>query len=153
MTSEPIPDPSQKGDASMTLKMPDHGWTYCGWLVLLLLAGCSTGRTSEKIPGVNIADAALDGGMPETALNVTRSILQSNPRDVGALERQGTALAQLGQPDAAIEAWRRALAVNPAAPVALLGLGRMQLSRGSAADAERRLHEVAGDHARTTGQR
>jgi len=35
-----------------------------------------------------------------------------------------------------MEAWRRALAIKPASPVALLGLARMQLSRGSAADAE-----------------
>jgi tetratricopeptide (TPR) repeat protein len=75
---------------------------------------------------VNFADAALDGGMPDTALNVTRSILQSNPRDVGARERQGAALARLNQPDAAMEAWRRALAVNPPAPAALLGLGRLR---------------------------
>ncbi len=124
----------------MILKMPGRGWIYCGWVGLLLLAGCSLGATSEGkvgVPGVNIADAALDGGMPETALNVTRSILQSNPRDVDALERQGTAVAQLNQPDAAMEAWQRALTIKPAAPVALLGLGRMQLSRGSAADAER----------------
>jgi Flp pilus assembly protein TadD len=117
----------------MTLKT-----SGCGWFVLLLLAGCAAGSTSGKrgTPGVNIADAALDGGMPDTALNVTRLILQSNPRDVAALERQGTALAQLNQPDAAMEAWRRALAINAAAPVALLGLSRMQLSRGNAADAE-----------------
>lgn len=123
----------------MTVKIPGKGWMYSGWLVLLLVGGCAAGGTSGSkagTPGINIADAALNGGMPDTALNVTRTILQSHPRDVAALERQGTALAQMNQPDAAMEAWRRALAINPKAPMALLGLGRMQLSRGSAADAE-----------------
>jgi Flp pilus assembly protein TadD len=117
-----------------------RSWTTRGlWLALLLLAGCSPGGSPDGhgAPGVNIADAALDGGMPETALNVTRSILQANPRDVGALERQGAALAQLNQPDAAMEAYRRALAVDSSAGAALLGSGRLELSRGSAGDAER----------------
>src|ERR1700728_1464507 len=95
----------------------------CGFL--LLLAGCSAGGARDPgggMPGVNIADAALDSGMPQTALNVTSAILRSHPRDVGALVRQGTALAQLNQPDAAMEAYQRALAVDPAATAALLGL-------------------------------
>ncbi len=106
---------------------------------MLLLAGCSAlGSTSQGTGalGVNIADAALDGGMPQTALNVTRTILQSDPRNVGALVRQGAALAELNQPDAAMEAYRRVLAVDPAAAAAPLGLGRLELARGSASDAE-----------------
>jgi Flp pilus assembly protein TadD len=105
--------------------------------LLILLASCS-GSSDKRAgtPTVNIADAALEGGMPDTALNVTRSILQTNPRDVGALERQGVALSQLNQPDAAMEAYKRALAVDPAATTALLGLGRLRLSHGNAADAE-----------------
>lgn len=107
--------------------------------LLLVLAACSAGGAANQHagePGVDIADAALDGGMPQTALNITRTILQTDPRNVPALERQGAALAQLGQPEAAMEAYRRALAVTPAAPAALLGLGRLELARGSAADAE-----------------
>jgi Flp pilus assembly protein TadD len=114
----------------------------CQWIWpcgLLLLAGCSvfgTANQHEAVPGVNIADAALDGGMPQTALNVTSAILQSDPRNVGALVRQGVALSQLNQTEAAMEAYRRALAVDPANPAALLGLGRLELARGSAANAE-----------------
>jgi Flp pilus assembly protein TadD len=125
----------------MTLTTTGNGWmdasAWCG--LLLLLAGCSglgTQAPGGGVPGVNIADAALDGGMPQTALNVTRTILESQPRNVGALVRQGTALAQLNQPDAAMEAYKRALAVDPAAAGALLGLGRLELAHGSAADAE-----------------
>jgi len=123
------------------------------WLGALLLAGCSTGGPPDLrngAPGVNIADAALDGGMPQTALNVTRSILQSDPRNVSALERQGAALAQLNQPEAAMEAYRRALAVDAAAAPALLGLGRLELSHGSATDAE---HNFAKLLTRTPGDK
>jgi Flp pilus assembly protein TadD len=128
-------NPPKTGDAMMTRMTTING----GWIAVLLLAACSSPRSPDVrggTAGVDVADAALSGGMPDTALNITRSMLQSNPRDVAALERQGTALEQLNQPDAAMEAWRRALAVDPAAAVALLGLGRLELSRGSAVDAE-----------------
>jgi Flp pilus assembly protein TadD len=110
-----------------------------GGLAGALLTGCSAGGSSDLhhgAAGVGVADAALDNGMPQTALNIIGAILQSDPRNVGALVRQGAALAQLNQPDAAIEAYRRALAVDPTTAPALLGLGRLQLARGSAADAE-----------------
>ncbi len=127
----------------MIRKLPVLGWMNCGCFALFLVAGCAApGTGTGGTPGVNIADAALEGGMPDTALNVTRSILQSNPRDVVALERQGAALEQLNHPDAAMEAWRRALAVNPAAPEALLGLGRLELARGNATDAERQFTKL-----------
>jgi Flp pilus assembly protein TadD len=112
-------------------------WLLCG--LVWLLAGCSIGDRPDPnsgIAGMNVADAALDGGMPQTALNVTSSILESQPHNVIALLRQGDALAQLNQPDAAMESYRRALAVAPATAAALLGLGRLELSRGDAADAE-----------------
>jgi Flp pilus assembly protein TadD len=110
------------------------------WLALLLLAGCSAGgapNPSAGVPGANIADVAMNGGMPRVALNVTRAILRSNPRDIGALTRQGDALAELNEPDAAMEAYQRALALEPDAPAALLGLGRLDLSHGKAEDAGR----------------
>ena len=88
------------------------------WLALLLLAGCSGNGSSDtrgNVASAKLADAALADGMPGAALNVSRSILREHPRDVGALERQGAALTQMNQPDAAMEAYRRALAVDPAA--------------------------------------
>ena len=137
-----VPDDGEMTSGTMAKMSTSKGdWMnrYVRFGVLLLLAGCSAGSPPDLrsgVPGVNIADAALDGGMPQTALEVTRSILRSDPRNVGALVRQGAALAQLNQPDAAMEAYRRALAVDPATAAALLGLGRLELSRGSAADAE-----------------
>ncbi len=99
-------------------------WLLCG--LVWLLAGCSIGGPHDPnsgVAGMNVADAALDGGMPQTALNVTSSILELQPHNVIALVRQGDALAQLSQPDAAMESYRRALAVAPATAAALLGLG------------------------------
>src|ERR1700722_3839611 len=124
----------------MLIKMTSHGrinGSLC--IALLVLSGCGTRGPADQhsaTPGVNIADAALDGGVPQTALDVTRTILQSDPRNVAALLRQGAALTQLNQPDAAMEAYRRALAVDPSAAAGLLGLGRLELSRGSALEAE-----------------
>ena len=59
---------------------------------LLAIAGCeNTNRNSPltSSPDLRIADAALASGMPETALEVTREILQEDPRNTGALMRQG----------------------------------------------------------------
>jgi len=96
----------------MTQRTTRNGWTnrIISIGLLMSLAACATGGAADQQsgkPGVNIADAALDGGMPETALNVTRTILLSDPHNVDALERQGIALTQLNQPDAAIEAYQR----------------------------------------------
>ena len=49
----------------------------------------------------------MANGMPQTALAVTREILQSDPRNVAALLRQGDALVAMGQSDAAEECYRR----------------------------------------------
>ncbi len=138
----------------MTLTLPRRGWTRGGWLALLLLASCSTGAMPEKKAGIRRSeDRRRSPGRRHAGYRAecrTPSILQSNPRDVGALERQGTALAQLGQPDAAMEAWRRALAINPAAPVALLGLGRMQLPPATPR-CRNQFHEAARCHTRRSG--
>jgi tetratricopeptide (TPR) repeat protein len=96
-----------------------------GLMLLVLLAGCAGRVPADQRHGADIADAALDSGLPGVALNVSRSALQADPRDLGALLRQGEALARMNQPEAAIDAWRRALAVDPAAAGALLGLGRL----------------------------
>jgi len=91
---------------------------------------------SSAPPGLNVADAALAGGVPETALAITRSLIEAHPRNVGALVKQGDALAAMGRPDAAGECYRRALAVDSRAEGALLALGRMALANGRPADAE-----------------
>lgn len=79
-----------------------------GWVALL--AGCA-GQDRNKamgdLPDLRVADAATASGLPQTALAVTREILQSDPRNVGALLRQAYALMSMGQSEAAEECYRR----------------------------------------------
>ena len=77
---------------------------------LVVLAGCGVQDRNKPPTGsadLRVADAAMAGGMPQTAINVTREILQGDPRNIGALLRQGEALAAMGQPDAAGECYQR----------------------------------------------
>lgn len=112
------------------------------WLAmvsLVLLAGCVAQNQQKGFAGpadIRIADAAIANGIPQSALAVTRDILQSDPNNVPALLRQGEALISLGQPDAAEEAYRRVLAVEPRSLEALRGLGRTSLANGEAKEAE-----------------
>ncbi len=91
---------------------------------------------ASGLPSIRVAEAALSGGIPETALAITRGLLEVNPNDVGALVKQGEALMAMGRPDAAAECYRRAIAADAKAPEALLALGRMQLTAGQTGDAE-----------------
>lgn len=107
-------------------------------LSLLWLAACSAGAGSGYGGGrlgVNVADAALAGGAPATALGVARSILADAPNDAAALLRQGEAQYELGQTAAAEVSFRRALALRPADLRAELGLARVQLQSDPAAAA------------------
>ena len=83
---------------------------------LVVLAGCGAQDRNKPPTGsadLRVADAAMAGGMPQTAIDVTREILQSDPRNIGALLRQGDALAAMGQPDAAGECYQRVLEIDP----------------------------------------
>lgn len=93
-------------------------------------------------PGLNVADAALAGGIPDTALAITRGLLEVDPRNVAALVKQGEALAAMNHPDAAAECYRRALAVDPRSKEALIALGRATLANGQAAEAEAQFRRV-----------
>ena len=55
----------------------------------------------------------LQAGCHRPRSAVTREILQSDPRNVGALLRQADALMSMGQPDAAEECYRRVLEIDP----------------------------------------
>ena len=87
------------------------------------------------------ANAALAGGLPQAALNATRTVLERDPHNVQALLQQGDALAALGRGDAAAEAYRRALSPDASANDnqarhARLGIGRAELAAGRAEQAE-----------------
>ena len=98
---------------------------------------------ASGLPGIRVADAALAGGIPETALAITRGLLEANPNDLAALVKQGEALMAMGRPDAAAECYRRAITIDARAPEALLALGRVQLAAGQTAEAEALFRRVA----------
>lgn len=91
--------------------------------------------------GIRVANAALAGGLPEAALNATRTVLERDPNNVDALIKQADALNALGRADAAGEAYRRILSKEASptreqARMARLGVGRADLAAGRAAAAE-----------------
>ena len=93
-----------------------------------LLAGCAGefGLRSDtgRIVTTRVADAALAAGNPEMALNVAEVILEKDPRNAAALTAKGDALYAMRNMAGAVQAYRAALAVDPAASEAGLGLGR-----------------------------
>jgi Flp pilus assembly protein TadD len=100
-------------------------------LVLLALAGCAGGggaQLSTAPPGLNVAEAALAGGAPDVALQVSTERLRREPGDGRAMLVQADALAALGRRAEATEGYRRALAVDPDSAAARLGLGRLLLA-------------------------
>ena len=102
----------------------------------LFVAGPPTEPLSTKPPGLDIADAAMLGNMPDTALTITRNILTRDPDNVPALMKQGDILAALGSPSEASECYTRVLKTQPRNAAALLALGRIRLNAGQAAEAE-----------------
>ena len=114
------------------------------WLVvvasLAVLVGCSSGQDRNsplaRPENMRVIDAAITNGLPQTALALTRRMLQGDPRSVDALLRQGDALMAMGQPDAAEECYRRVLEVQAQSADALRGLGRARLAMGQAKEAE-----------------
>ena len=81
--------------------------------------------------------------MPGVAPNVSRSALQTDPRDLGALLRQGEALARMNQPEAATETWRRALAVESSSGRRITGSGPAGAGKRQRRGGRGRFHKTA----------
>ena len=99
-------------------------------LCTLALTGCSfvsTGPVSENA-SIRVAEAALNAGTPQVALQVVQHILDRSPDDVPALLARGDALTQLGQNDKAIEPFERALHIDHRSIRGQIGLGRIRLT-------------------------
>ena len=75
-----------------------------------------------------MAEAALNGGSPNIALQVTQTILARTPDDVPALLIRGDALTQLRQNEDAVSAFKAVLKRDPSSTHAKLGLGRVRLT-------------------------
>jgi Flp pilus assembly protein TadD len=105
------------------------------FVLLLLLAACghTASTLSAQQPGVAVAQAALRGGSPQTALQVVAGVLQSDPGNEAALVLQGDALTELGQLEQARISYAQALRRNPQSVGALIGLARLHLTDDPAA--------------------
>ena len=98
-----------------------------GMASALLLAGCAAGsglHGDGPMVTPRVAEAALAAGNPQLALHVATFVLENHPRDLQALIAKGDALYALHDMPGAAEAYRAALAVDPASSGAGLGLGR-----------------------------
>ena len=67
---------------------------------------------------------AMSGEWAEAA-RLNREILEAAPDDVGAMNRLGKALAELGESGQALDAFRRALALSPGNPIATKNVERL----------------------------
>jgi hypothetical protein len=63
--------------------------------------------------GLGAAHMLLAHGQPEKAVATVRAVLVAHPRHLMAHIQLGQLLAELGQPQAAAQAWRAALAIDP----------------------------------------
>jgi Flp pilus assembly protein TadD len=91
------------------------------------LAACSSlapGDEAPRTPSLRVASAALASGAPDVALRVADITLAKDPKDVAALIAKGDALYAMGDTEAAKAAYRSAIALDPDAAGAQLGLGR-----------------------------
>jgi Flp pilus assembly protein TadD len=92
-----------------------------------VVGGCSGARLSDHVlgqPTLRVADAALAAGAPDMALRVADIVLAKHPRDIAAFITRGDSLYALGQGDMARAAYRAAIAIDPTAASANVGLGR-----------------------------
>jgi Flp pilus assembly protein TadD len=100
------------------------------------MGGCGTfvsSGTGARTPGLNVAQAALDGGAGQIALQVSDGVLRDSPGNVRALEIKGDALTLLGDYDQAGKIFQALLAKDPNSVRAGIGLGRVKLAKDPAA--------------------
>jgi Flp pilus assembly protein TadD len=111
-----------------------------GLCLALALAGCHPSQTAqlaqESAPhdaGVlNVADAAIAGNDPQMALQVSQSVLASDPHNIQALYHEAASYYALNRCEDAIAAYRLALKIDPASSPAETGIGRCLLQRDAA---------------------
>ena len=110
---------------------------------LVMLACCLPAACSEfadvepaKPTSLRAALAAMDGGLPESAMSVSQRHLDTNPDDFGAVLVQGKALTEMGRLTEAQARFERAIELRPSSAGAQYGLGRVHLLAGRYAEAQ-----------------
>jgi Flp pilus assembly protein TadD len=113
---------------------PRTGLSLMALAVSLALTGCASHAGNQNAANgsigpntLNVADAALAGGDPSMALNVSQSILASDPNNVDALVHEGNAYYALGRCPPSIAAYQTALKYDPKSVEAQIGIGRCLL--------------------------
>lgn len=97
-------------------------------LLVAACAGHDSSQVGSGLAGLDVARAAIAGGSPEIALNVTNAILAREPGNAPALVSQGDAFSALGRSDDAQASYAKALASAPESIDAQIGLGRLRLN-------------------------
>jgi Flp pilus assembly protein TadD len=99
--------------------------------LMLSLVACAErdgSRLRTGQPGLNVARAAMSSGSPDVAAKIAEGLLARNPQDIGALLSQGDALAAMNRPNEAVTSYAKALALDPGAASAKIGVGRLRLA-------------------------
>ncbi len=103
-----------------------------GLALLIVMNGCGdlgSSLTGAKLPGLNVAEAALQGGSGQIALQVSDGVLRGSPTNTRALEIKADALSLLGAYDQAAHIYQSLLLKDPNSSRATIGLGRIMLSK------------------------
>jgi Flp pilus assembly protein TadD len=107
-----------------------------GVVILLAMNSCGSSTTSDlgtRPPGLSVAEAALQGGSAEIALQVSNGILRGAPNNIAALAVKGDALSLLGAHDQAETIFNALMKMDPNSVRANIGLGRIRLGKDPAA--------------------
>lgn len=130
---------------ALVKRRPDHGPAHRSLGKALRLSGDLAGAESHLHRAVALMPEApepwmdlgalLAAAAPERAETVLRQALERHPRHAGLWSNLGNVLAQRGRRSDAAEAWRRALAINPAQVEAQLALALQRRAEGDFAGA------------------
>lgn len=97
--------------------------------VLAALGGCGSHPVDRNgTPSLSVAEAALQGGSDDAALQAANGVLATHGGNAEALCVKGDALTSLGRIDEAKSSYDAALQSEPGSTRARLGLGRLRLA-------------------------
>jgi Flp pilus assembly protein TadD len=93
---------------------------------------------------LNVADAAIADNDPSMALQVSQSVLASDPNNLQALYHEAAAYYAVGRCEDAVAAYKVALGINPKSSEAETGIGRCLIKR-NAIEAEQAFEAAVQD--------